>query len=207
VQGQFYDPRSSVSLREMIDRLLAEAVVSSRQRSTTGQAALAPPANVYETEADLVVIVAMPGVSPHEIEIDLVGDQLSVRTLTRRDVPHSDLGTQQAHIGHAGGDEGGRRYYQHELQIGPYARVIDLPYAPDAEPEQASYEHGLLALRFPRPDRRRTRRIDIRAGQQPQTPAPAAAPAAEPAPPPAPAARAPARRRATTTRQPGTRKK
>src|ERR687885_2927136 len=108
---------------------------------------------MYETDTDLVVVVPLPGVNPNEIEVVLLGRQLTIRTPSRRDVPHKDIGVQQRHRGHAADAPGSsRHYYLHEFQIGPYARTIELPYDVEADRVQTSYEHGLLALRFPRPE-------------------------------------------------------
>ena len=160
------DPRSGMPLREMMDRLFSEAFIMPRERATSSQAqapaaAMTPPINMYETESDLVVIVPMPGVSPNDIQVDLLGNQLTVRTEARRDEPHGDVGPK-------GGDSGpgdrGRRWYSHEFQIGPYHRVVELPYNVDADRIQASYEHGLLALRMPCPQAQVPRRINLQTG-------------------------------------------
>ena len=156
------DPRSGISLRELMDQMVSEAlVVPSQQRRTGGQTSqggLTPPVNVYETDADLMVIVPLPGASPNDIEIQLLGSQLSIRTTARRDVPHGDVGPQG---GATGEGDRQRRHYLHEFQIGPYARTLELPYNVDANRVQTSYEHGLLSLRFPRPETNIPRRISL----------------------------------------------
>jgi|RhiMetdeSRZDD1v2_1073273.scaffolds.fasta_scaffold1285117_1 HSP20 family protein len=161
-----YDPRSSVSLRDMMDRLFSEAFVMPRERSgaqapqtsQAPEAALTLPVNMYETDADVVVVMPLPGVSPNDIQIDLLGSTLTVRTEVRRDEAHPEAGP-------AGGASGPgtrpHRYLRHEFQIGPYARTIELPYPVDADKVMTSYEHGLLTLRFPRPSAKAPRRITL----------------------------------------------
>jgi HSP20 family molecular chaperone IbpA len=181
------DPRYHIPLREVLDRLFTEALVPHGPRSTGAQAAQVPPVNVYETDADLVVVMPLPGLSPNDIEIELLGVQLSVRTPSRGGVVHQDERTEERHtrhdveegvavdypgatvphhhhaaVAHAPGmGQLGRHVYQREFQIGPYARTIELPYAVEADRVQTSYEHGLLALRFPRPESQTPRRIGI----------------------------------------------
>jgi HSP20 family molecular chaperone IbpA len=188
------DPRSGVSLREALDRLFSEALVPPRLGSAAAQGPQVPPANVYETDANLMVIMPLPGVSPNDIEIELLGTQLSVRTPARGGVVHQDEGTQERHTRHdvgegtrvdypdaivphhhhgpaphyiheAGQGKLGRRCYQHGFQIGPYAYTIELPYPVDADRVHASYEHGLLSLRFPRPDTDLPRRVPLQPGE------------------------------------------
>ncbi len=160
------DPRSGMPLREMMDRLFSEAFIMPRERGGGGtqaaQGALTPPANMYETDSDLMVVLPMPGVSPNDIQVDLLGTQLTVRTEARRDVPHGDVGAKGGAAG--SGDTQRQRWYVHEFQIGPYHRVIELPYAVDADKVQASYEHGLLSLRLPCPQAKQPRRISLQQG-------------------------------------------
>jgi HSP20 family molecular chaperone IbpA len=180
-------PRYHVPLREIPDRLFTEALVPQGLRGAGAQAAQVPPVNVYETDADLLVVMPLPGLSPDDIEIELLGTRLSVRTPSRGGVVHQDEGSEERHtrhdvsegvavnypgatiphhhhaaVSHAPGTgQLGRRVYQREFQIGPYARTIELPYAVEADCAQSSYEHGLLALRFPRPESQISRRISL----------------------------------------------
>jgi HSP20 family protein len=161
-----YDPRSGVSLRDLMDRLFNEAFVMPRERtgapasqgSQAPEAALRLPVNMYETNQDLVVVLPLPGVSPNDIQIDLLGTTLTVRAEVRRDESHPEAGPQG---GASGPGTRPHRYLQHEFQIGPYARTIELPYPVDADKVQTSYEHGLLSLRFPRPSAKTPRRINL----------------------------------------------
>ena len=183
------DPRYHIPLREMIDRLFTEALVPQGLRSTGAQGAQVPPVNVYETDADLVVVMPLPGLSPHDIEIELLGTRLSVRAPARGGVIHQDEHTEERHTRHDVGEGAavdypgatvphhhhaavphapgmgqlGRHVYQREFQIGPYARTIELPYTGEVDRVQTSYEHGLLTLRFPRPASQIARRIAIQA--------------------------------------------
>jgi HSP20 family protein len=160
------DPRSGMPLREMMDRLFSDAFVMPRERGTSqqGQEApegtLTPPVNMYETDADLMVVIPMPGVSPNDIQVDLLGRQLTVHADVRRDEPHPDVGPQGGAPG-PGESQLRHRWYLHEFQIGPYHRVIELPYNVDADSIQASYEHGLLSLRIPCPKAQVPRRITL----------------------------------------------
>jgi HSP20 family protein len=172
----FPDPLSGVPLREMLDQLFTDAVLPSRRRAAaSGQATLTPPVNMYETNAEVVVIVPLPGVSPNDIEVDLLGTQLTIRTTARRDVTHGDVGSSggsasstgqlTSDSGQAraqgGSASGQHRYYLHEFHIGPYERQLELPREVDADKVQSSYEHGLLSLRFPCRDAQRPRRINL----------------------------------------------
>ena len=160
------DPRPGMPLREMMDRLFSDAFVMPRGRGVSSpredgpSEAMTPPVNVYETDTDLLVIIPMPGVSPQEIQVDLLGTQLTVHTAARRDEPHPAAGPQGGAPG-PGDPQHRHRWYQHEFQIGPYHRTVELPYVVDADGIQASYEHGLLSLRMPCPKAQTPRRIPL----------------------------------------------
>jgi HSP20 family protein len=171
------DPFPSIPLREMIDQLFVDAVLPARRWLTSrSDGVLTPPVNVYETATDLMVVMPLPGMSPNDIEVDLLGTQLTVRTHARRDIPHATAGSQggstdatpTVHTADSkprhnpGADpENGHRYYLHEFQIGPYERTIELPRPVDADRVQTSYEHGLLSLRFAFREADQPRRISL----------------------------------------------
>jgi HSP20 family protein len=163
------DPRSGLPLREMMDRLFSEAFIMPRDRAASGPGretvagTMTPPVNMYETDADLIVVIPMPGVSPNDVQVDLLGTQLTVRTEVRRDEPHPAAGSQGGAAGPGDGQHR-HRWYQHEFQIGPYHRVVELPYSVDGDGIQASYEHGLLTLRIPCPKAQVPRRITLQRG-------------------------------------------
>jgi HSP20 family protein len=156
-----------MSLREMMDQLLSEAFIMPRPRAGSGAAAqaapggLTPPVNMYETSEELVVVLPVPGASPNDIQVDLLGTQLSIRTTARRDEPHPNVGGAG---GAPGPGEQRRHDYLHEFQIGPYARTIELPYAVNADQARSQYEHGILVLRFPCPQANVPRRIAVQHG-------------------------------------------
>ncbi|HWP29174.1 MAG TPA: Hsp20/alpha crystallin family protein [Chloroflexota bacterium] len=156
------ETRAGLPLRELINRLFDEAFVWPWMRGP-GAAALdgvqVPPVNMYATGTDLVVIVPLPGVSPRDIQVELLGTRLTVRAEVRRDEPG---GAPEAATVAPGRE---RRWYLHEFQIGPYYRAIDLPYPVDADRIQTSYEHGLLALRCPFAPSRAPRRIPLQVSE------------------------------------------
>lgn len=98
--------------------------------STSRQPAWEPPADMFETEQELTVIVALPGVSPEDIKVGLEGDSLVI-TGTRQ-VPL------EARLGNI-----------HRLEI-PYGRLerrLPLPAGRFAF-QQQDVTRGCLVLRL-----------------------------------------------------------
>ncbi len=74
-----WEPFSELmSLRKAMDRLFEESVV--RPRGETAQTgAMTVPLEVYQTENDVVVRAPVPGVRPEDIDINVLGDTLTIK--------------------------------------------------------------------------------------------------------------------------------
>jgi HSP20 family protein len=149
-----YDPLGRMtSLRQMMDRLLEDAFVLPREPSTTtttgvGTAAL----NAYEEGDHLVVETPLPGIRPEDIDVSVEGGTLTIRGQARAEEERRE-----------------RNYFVREYRTGSFSRSIRLPETVDAEACQASFEHGVLRLTFPRAERARPRRIEVRGAGPPPT--------------------------------------
>lgn len=98
--------------------------------STRAQALWEPPADVFENERDIVIVVALPGVSAERVQVSSAPGELVVRA--ERPLPFA--GERQA-------------VRQLEIPYGFFERRIALP---DRGLELASHEltHGCLILRL-----------------------------------------------------------
>lgn len=90
-----------------------------------------PPLDVIETERELVLELALPGIDRKDVRVDQQGDALLVSGMRPAD---------------RGGE--GRIYHHAEIPRGVFHRIIPLPYAV-GEP-RVEAEHGLLRIRLPR---------------------------------------------------------
>ena len=135
--------------RQVMDRLLEDAFVSPR--TVGGQAAgqVSPPLDVYEEGDGLVVETSLPGITPEDIDITVDQGVLTIG-------------------GEIKGEEErkARNYLVSEQRIwtGRFSRSLRLPEMVDQDACQASFEHGVLRLRFPKVERARARRIQIETG-------------------------------------------
>ncbi len=102
------------------------------------------PVNVYETDEDVLIIAPMPGVEAENIDIEILGKQVTLRASLR------------------GPGQDARRYLVREWSYGPYERVIELPVDVDGEHANASHSNGILALSLPKSMRSRPVRIPLR---------------------------------------------
>lgn len=98
-----------------------------------------PPADIYETEENLIVRVEAAGMQYDDFNVELNGRILRVHG-ARQDVVER------------------RAYYQMEIQFGEFSLEFVLPSAVDSQNVEATYENGFLRILLPKA---RPRRITI----------------------------------------------
>ncbi|MBX5453662.1 MAG: Hsp20/alpha crystallin family protein [Acidobacteriia bacterium] len=90
----------------------------------------APPVDVFESDEDLLIIVALPGVAPADIRAELNGDVLTI--FGRRSLPDLPNGA-----------------YVHRMEIphGRFLRRLRMP-SPHMALKERGIENGCLILRL-----------------------------------------------------------
>ena len=138
----------SLGLRQVMDRLLEDAVVMPRNGD--GQGWGGPALNVYEDGDTLVVEAQLPGLKPEDLDINVEQGVLTISGQTTAEEERTE-----------------RNYLIREHRTGRFSRSLRLPatYNPDAC--QANFEHGVLRLEFPKSESAKPRRIQIGGGSQP----------------------------------------
>ncbi len=154
--GSFGD--EFVSLREAMDRLVADTfsggpfrgLVAGNGVGANGRAAL--PLDVYATDEAVIIIAAIPGLGPEDIEITV-----NQNTVT--------IGGQLPNAA-ASEDGTGATWYLHELGHGEFRRSVSLPIDVDSSRADATVENGVLRLFLPRAEASRARQITIRSASR-----------------------------------------
>ena len=131
-----------MSLFDEFNRLFEETL-GDLGRKPVPEAYVAP-VDLYETDEALVLEMAVPGLSPEEIDISLEGNKLTIRG------EHKPVE-----------DQGVRRYYLQEIPHGAFVRSFTLPVEISADEVKAEFKNGLLKLTMPKVERARAKRIPI----------------------------------------------
>src|SRR5215217_3233944 len=152
--SQFPLSSDFVLLRDAMNQLLTDSFVpSGGARSGWGgsQAMARPvPLDVYATPDEAIVIAAVPGMTPEQLEITYTQNTLTLSG----SVPHvaeSEQG-QQA------------RWYLRELWSGQFQRTVTLPFEVDASQAEATFEHGIVRITLPKAEWTKPQKIAIKAG-------------------------------------------
>ncbi len=106
---------------------------------TVAQPRWRPPADVYETRAQVCITVELPGVDQDELEVMLFEDAVVVQGER-----------------HLACDTGGR-YHAAQIRQGAFRLEAVLPAPIDADGVEARYDRGLLTITLPKQNARRGR--------------------------------------------------
>ena len=126
-------------LEQEMRRLSDEALLSMFRLPGVSQNGWSPRTDVYETEDEIVVKVCAAGVRPDDTDISLSGDG---KHLTIRGIRKEGDTRKSAR----------RKYYQLEIYLGPFERVVPLPgnVPIDRDRLRATYKDGFLHVILPK---------------------------------------------------------
>jgi len=144
---RFQPFREMMTLREAMDRLMADAFVrpgAGPEVEPTGEY-VPIPVDVIESQDNIVVKAAIPGLKADDIEISLVGDQLTIKGESKQD---SEV------------KEG--NYVYREMRYGVVGRSLTLPTSVVADKAKADFENGILTLTLPKAEEVKPRTITIK---------------------------------------------
>jgi HSP20 family protein len=137
--------RDLVTLREAMDRLLAESFV--RPGVAFPSVGIEGPAvDMYQTQDDIVVKAAVPGVKPEDIDIAVTGDILTIKGELKEEEKV---------------EEG--NYLRQERRYGQFMRELALPTQVNADKAKAEFEHGVLTLHLPKAEEVKPKSIRVKA--------------------------------------------
>jgi len=131
----------AVSLQKAMDRLFEESFVRPAFSQDMNLAL-----DMYETDQDVVVKLAVPGVKPEDIEVTVVGD-----TLTIKGKVESEEETKE------------RNYHLRERRFGQFARTVTLPAPVQVDTTTAEFENGVLTLTAPKREEVKPKIVQIKA--------------------------------------------
>jgi len=148
-----------VGLNQVMDRFLNESFTNTPFRTLWSQSGAGSrvaqplPLDVYATNDEAVIVAAVPGMHPEDLDLTI----------------HQDTVTLSGTIRHVADSEETKNatWYVHELWSGQFRRSFTLPFPVDADQAQASFEQGILRVTLPKAETAKPRKISV-SGTQPQ---------------------------------------
>ena len=135
--------REMMTLREAMDRLFDDAF--TRPLSLTGSNWSVPAVDMYQTDNEVVVKAALPGIKADEVQINVTGEVLTLKGETRQENETKE-----------------KAYHIREQRWGAFERAIVLPTEVVADKAKADFENGVLTITLPKADEVKPKTINIK---------------------------------------------
>jgi HSP20 family protein len=106
-----------------------------------------PALDITEAEGEYLLKADLPGLTEGDVSIEMHDNVLTISG--ERKFEHEDR-------------QGG--YHRIERSYGAFRRSLTLPEGVDPEAIKASFDHGVLEIRVPKPEQRKPRKVAITVG-------------------------------------------
>lgn len=138
--------RDVITLRDAMDRLFDEAFTRPWGGGDGLLHASAPAIDMYQTENDVVVKAAVPGLKPEDVQINVTGDMLTIKGETRESSETKE-----------------KAYHIREQRWGSFERTIPLPTLITSDKAKADFENGVLTITLPKAEEVKPKTITVKA--------------------------------------------
>ena len=135
--------REMMTLRDAMDRLFDDAFTRPL-RLNEGHWSV-PAVDMYQTDNEIVVKAAIPGVKTDEVQINVTGEVLTIKG----EVKEKEEVNEKA-------------YHLREQRWGMFERTLPLPTDVIADKAKAEFENGVLTITLPKAEEVRPRTISIK---------------------------------------------
>ncbi len=143
-----YDPFTRLmTLRDAVDRMFEEAFGRTRLPRMVPSAI---PIDMFERQDELIVMAAVPGAKPEDVDVSVTSDSVTIRATVHTEAEKDEAANWN--------------WYLQELQPGQFTRTVSLPFPVSADKADARFENGILHLRLPKSEAAMPRRIKVQAG-------------------------------------------
>jgi HSP20 family protein len=149
VVTRFEPAREFVTLRDAMDRLFEDSFVQPSwtalaRRPRANQEEWRLPLDAYSTPEEIVIMAAVPGVNPENVEITFEGDVLTIR-------------------GEFPGALENVEYILRERRHGRFSRSLTFNVPVNADAIEANFEHGVLTIVAPKAETVKPKTIKVTA--------------------------------------------
>jgi len=135
--------REMMTLREAMDRLFDDAFTHPLSLRDGWSV---PAIDMFQTENEIVVKVALPGIKPEAVQINITGDVLHIKGEMR----YKD-------------EKKEKSWHIREQRMGAFERAVALPTEVVTDQAKAEFENGVLAITLPKAEEVKPKTINIKA--------------------------------------------
>jgi len=135
--------REMMTLRDAMDRLFDEAF--TRPLRLYDRDLSMPAVDMYQTDNEVVVKAAIPGVKADEVQISVTGDVLVIKGESKEKEEKKE-----------------KAYHIREQRWGMFERTLALPTEVVADKAKAEFENGILTITLPKAEEVKPKTIAIK---------------------------------------------
>jgi len=108
-----------------------------------------PPVDLVEAEDHFVLKADLPGLAEGDVNIEVQEGTLTISGERKAEHEQREKG-----------------WYRIERSFGRFSRSLTLPDGVDPDRIEASFSHGVLEVRIPKPEERKPQRVEITGGKK-----------------------------------------
>ena len=135
--------REMMTLREAMDRLFDDAFTRPLRLSDNQWSI--PAVDMYQTDNDIVVKAALPGIKAEEVQINVTGDLLTIKGEVKQKEEVKE-----------------KAYHLREQRWGAFERTLALPTDVVADKAKAEFDNGVLVITLPKAEAVKPKTISIK---------------------------------------------
>lgn len=135
--------REMMTLREAMDRLFDDAF--TRPLSMSGNNWSIPAVDMYQTDNEVVVKAALPGIKADEVQINVTGEVITIKGEIKQENESKE-----------------KAYHIREQRWGAFERSLVLPTEVVADKAKADFENGVLTITLPKAEEVKPKTISIK---------------------------------------------
>ena len=136
--------REMMTLREAMDRLFDDAF--TRPLSLSGNTWSIPAVDMYQTDNEVVVKAALPGMKAEDVQLNVTGEVLTIKGEIKQKEEVKE-----------------KAYHLREQRWGMFERSVILPTEVVADKAKADFENGILTITLPKAEEAKPKTISIKA--------------------------------------------
>ena len=140
--------RELANMRETMDKLWEDTYAWPFRLTKANGDSVLPAIDMYETDNDLVVKAALPGVKAEDLDINISGNTLVIKAETNGEQESKD-----------------DSYLRKECYYGTYARTLTIPDGLKTDKAEANLEEGVLTLSIPKAEEVKPKTIKVKTKQ------------------------------------------
>ena len=104
----------------------------------------APAIDVFENDDKVVIKTELPGLSEKDIEVDILGDTLTIKGEKKKEDEKKD-----------------KHYHRLERVYGSFHRSVTLPAEVTSEEAKATFKNGVLEIEVPKKEESKPKQITV----------------------------------------------